>query len=215
MSRKFATLVVVSMVLAGCDAGTLIEPKANVESSGEDLAAGSYYVETPFPVRLTFEVPDGTTAWAYTSAGSQINLGTPSWEVSFEIVENVVADPCSTEQLDPPVGPGVDDLVSALSGLDGFEATPATDVAIDGYDGKQFVLTAPAEGEAACGEMFTWSTTTRQNGVGASEVAEIQIVDVAGVRLLVALAYAPPLSSAERSQVDVILDSVQLEPVGD
>jgi hypothetical protein len=192
---------------------TLIEPsEESVEESGQELAAGTYYVDTPFPVRLAFEVPEATTAWAYTSAGTQLNLAWETRELSFEIVENVVADPCSTEQLDPPVGPSVDDLVDAISSLDGFEATAATDVSIDGYNGKQFVLTAPAHDEAACRDLYTWSTTTRQNGVGPGEVAEIQIVDVAGVRLLVALAYPPPISSASRSTTDAILDSVQLEP---
>jgi len=230
MSRKVAMLVGVSMVLAGCDVGTespsaaaetsasaaaatLIEPYAgNIDDSGQDLAAGRYYVTTPFPLRLTFEVPDGVLAWAYTEAGSQVNLATQAGELSFEIVNNVVADPCSTEPRDPPVGPSVGDLVTALSDLEGFEATAATDVTIDGYDGKQFTLTAPGEGDRACQEMKTWSTTTRQNGVGAGEVAEIRVVDVDGVRLLVALAYGPPLADDDRSRFEGILDSVQLEP---
>lgn len=215
-SRRLTTLIAVSAVLAGCNpTATLIEPQANLDTSGQELPAGSYYVDTPFPVYLSVEVPDGNLAWAYTSAGTQINfVGEEgrAGELSFEIVDNVVADPCSTELLDPPVGPTVDDLVEALSSLDGFEATAAADVSIDGYNGKQFILTAPGPDEARCDDMSTWHTTTRQNGIGAGEVAEVRIVDVAGVRLLVSIAYQALASSADRSGLEGILDSVQLEP---
>ena len=230
MSRRLTTLIAVSAVLGGCDAAatpspsattpsttatgdaTLIEPKAS-DDNFQELPAGSYYLDTPFPVYLSFEVPDGTTAFAYITAGTQINIASgPGGELSFELVDNVVADPCSTELLDPPVGPTVDDLVEALSSLDGFEATAATDVSIDGYNGKQFTLTAPGPDEARCHDMVTWHTTTRQNGIGQGEVAEVRIVDVAGVRLLVSIAYQASDSSADRSGLEGILDSIQLEP---
>jgi hypothetical protein len=42
-------------------------------------------------------------------------------------VDNVVADPCSDQEtaelLDPPVGPSVDELATAISSLEGYEAT--------------------------------------------------------------------------------------------
>ncbi len=205
--RLVLTLITLGLLAACSPQGTLIEPQATVD--GQDLSAGSYYVDTPFPVHLAFDLPD-VVAWAYTEAGSQINLSLPDQgELSFEIVDNVVADPCSTEPLDPPVGPTVDDLVEALSNLEGFEASAATDVTIDGYPGKQFTLTAPA---ACHDDMYTWRTTTRQNGVGPGEVAEIRIVDVDGVRLLIAMAYGPPLSDTAREALEGVIDSVQLEP---
>jgi hypothetical protein len=193
---------------------TLIEPQRNMANSYQGLPAGSYYVDTPYPIHLSVEVPGGVGAFAYLPAGTQINFvrGDEPGELSFAIVDNVVADPCSTELLDPPVGPTVDDLVEALSSLDGFEATAATDVTIDGYDGKQFTLTAPGQGEARCYEMRTWHTTTRQNDLGLGDVAEVQIVDVAGVRLLVSIAYQASESSADRPGLEGILMSVQLEP---
>jgi hypothetical protein len=193
---------------------TLIEPQANLDNSFHELPAGLYYVDTPFPVYLSVEVPDATAAWGYITAGTQINFVREDepGELSFEIVDNLVADPCSDELLDPPVGPTVDDLVEALSSLDGFEATAATDVFIDGYNGKQFTLTAPGPDEARCHDMYTWHTTTRQNGIGQGEVAEVRIVDVAGVRLLVSIAYQASDSSADRSGLEGILNSAQLEP---
>ena len=62
--------------------------------------------------------------------------------VGFVDVANVFADPCRARLADPPVGPTVDDLVSALADLPG-DATTAIDVVIDGFDGKQIEFTLP------------------------------------------------------------------------
>jgi hypothetical protein len=182
-----------------------IEPAANVDDSYRDLRPGKYHVD--LPMRITFTVPAGWGEWAYTSEASQLNLiGPISGELSFEIVENVSADPCTDELLDPPVGPSVDDLVTALSALEGFDVSPVTNVTIDGYRGKQLTLTAPTSG---C-DIRTWATSTRQNGVGLGEVNHVRILDVDGVRLLIGL--VPPDDPADQREVDGILDSIQITP---
>jgi hypothetical protein len=187
---------------------TLIEPGG----PGSSLAAGTYYVDTPFPVHVTFDLPQGWDAWAYTPAGSQINLSQmgSSGEVSFEIVDNISANPCTERLLDPPVGPSVEELVTALSNMPRFDASPATDITIDGFHGKRFTLTAPV-GDL-CGSMLTWKTTTRQNGVGPGEVNDVRIIDVDGTRLLICIAYTPPLTEEEISELDSVVDSVQIRP---
>jgi hypothetical protein len=188
----------------------LIQPHDGSGGFGP-LAAGTYYADIPFPVRVAFEVPQGWQGWAYTSAGSQINLNPSagSGEVSVEIVDNIAADPCTRQLLDPPVGPSVDDLVTALSNMEGFDASPATDVTISGFAGKQFTLTAP-DRDPLCQSMLTWKTTTRQNGVGPGEVNEVQIVDVDGVRLLICTAYTPPISAGNLSELQAVADSVRI-----
>ena len=216
MFSRLTALVGISAVLVGCAAPSSISPQNATPiyptvsvGDGQTLPAGTYYVDAPFPVRLTFEVPDGFVAWAHTSAGTQLNLSGGEGEISFEIIENVVADACSTEQLDPPVGPTADDLATALSNLDGFDASAATDITVDGFEGKQFTLTSP--NPAPCESMYTWSTTTRQNGVGPGEVAEVRILDVDGVRQLIAIATHPPLAGDDRATLDAIVESVQLD----
>ena len=186
----------------------VIEPAAIVDDFRE-LDAGTHVVDDPFPVRVTFEVPDGWRAWAYTSAASQINVVKPDvGEVSFEIVDNISSDPCTEELLDPPVGPSVDDLVTALSELDGFEVTAPSDVTIDGFSGKQLTMTAPAE--TSCDSLSTWRTTTRQNAVGAGEVNEVRILDAAGVRLVISVARGASPSAEAQSEIDAVLDSIQI-----
>lgn len=175
------------------------------------LPAGTYYIDTPFPVPVTFDVPEGWTVWAYSSAGSQLNLNpaTGNGEVSFEIVDNIAADPCTSALLKPPVGPSVKDLVTALSNLAGFEASAATDITVDGYHGKQFTLTAP-DPDASCQSLQTWKTTTRQNGVSPGEINEVRILDVDGVRLLICVAYPPPITAEAHAAFQAVVDSVQI-----
>jgi hypothetical protein len=193
-------------------AATLIGPTGDSANPRGALAAGSYYVDRPFPVHLTFDVPQGTLVWMYTAAGSQFNLSNGNGgEVSFEIVDNISADPCTIQMLDPPVGPSVQDLVTALSNLPRFNATAATDVAIDGFRGKQFTLTAPDDNDARCDSMLTWKTTTRQNGVASGETNEVTILDVDGVRLLICIAYQPYTPRLAVSRMQAIVDSLQID----
>jgi hypothetical protein len=182
-----------------------IEPAEDPVNSFRNLQAGTYHFD--LPMRITFTVPAGWGQWAYTSKRSQFKLiGPKDGELSFEIVENVSADPCTGELLDPPVGPSVDDLVTALSALEGFDVSPVTNVTIDGYRGKQLTLTSPASG---C-DMRTWATSFRQNGVGLGEANHVRILDVDGVRLLIGL--APPSDPADQREVDGILDSIRITP---
>jgi hypothetical protein len=186
----------------------VIQPLASGHGEdGRELAAGTYTAELAVPV--TFTVPDGWTLWAYTSAATQLNLFAEQGELSVEIVDNVAADPCTGELLDPPVGPSVDDLVTALSNLAnfGFEVSTPTDITIDGFSGKQLTMTAP-QAPAGC-ELRTWRTTTRQNGVASGEVNEVRIIDVDGVRLLISVANPP---TGDRSEIDGIINSLQFSP---
>jgi hypothetical protein len=177
------------------------------------LNAGTYSLGDQFPVQVTFEVPAN---WTSCSQGptDQGVCSPPSdtygMGVSFLIVENVVADPCGSSRalLDPPVGPTVDDLVTALSGLEGFEATAPTDLTVDGFRGKEFTLTAPAAG-AGCA---TWATETRTNGVGPGEVTVLRILDVEGTRLVITGAHGAGAPEANAAALQVILASVQIEP---
>jgi hypothetical protein len=105
------------------------------------------------PLRVTYQVPTDST-------------GTPLLDVrgwfgalrflpgdadgitalSITTVTNLVGDGCRDHTpLDPPVGPTVDDLATALSQLAPFEVTaPPTDVTLFGYHGKHLELTVPA-----------------------------------------------------------------------
>jgi hypothetical protein len=175
------------------------------------LQPGTWRVSPAFPVKIAFDVPDGFSA----CVGGPTEQGTCSdlaggGGITFLIVENVVADPCGDALAEPPVGPSVDDLVGAISNLDGFTATKPIDVKVDGYKGKQIEVTAPSS--PTCG-LNTWATADRTNSVGPGESNVLQIVDVDGARVLIAEAYSGttdtvPADTLEK--VDAILASVQI-----
>lgn len=174
------------------------------------LQPGGYVIDDPFPVRVTFEVPHG---WAACSEGP-VELGVCRGELrglAFLIVDNVVAEPCdsSRAQLDPPVGPSVDDLVAAISALPDFEATDPTSIRVDGFRGQELEVRAPP---SRC-NLATWSTVDRINGVAPGEVNLVRILDVDGVRLVITAAHQPGRTSEqELAELRQILDSVRIEP---
>ena len=189
----------------------------------EALTAGSYSL-SDFPVGITFEIPavEPPAEWTSCSAGpvepaachwSSPDEDIPPDAVTFQIVENVVADPCSDQEtavlLDPPVGPSVDDLVEAISSLEGYEATAPVDITVSGFQGKEFTLTAPdTEGCTA-----TWATADRTTGMGAGEVNLLRILDVDGERVMIAGAYHPETSPDDAVAIlEQVMDSVQIQP---
>jgi hypothetical protein len=179
---------------------------------GGVVLPGTHVLGPGFPVRITFDVPAG---WGGCSASpveqsvcAGMVGGAPAPAVGFAIIDNVVADPCGTALKSPPVGPSVDDLVAAISGLDRFQATAPVDITLDGYQGKSFEVTAPAG--TSC-ELLTWATANRTNGVAPGEVNLVRIYDVGGVRVMVAGAYHPATGGPnDRAEVEQVLDSVHL-----
>lgn len=180
---------------------------------GGPLPPGTYSLSS-FPVGISFEVPEGWGACSVSAVEQAVCSRTSNSSLSFLIVENVVADPCdgSEARLDPPVGPSVDDLVSAISSLDGFEATAPRDITVDGFDGRDFTVTAPAS--AGVCDLRTWATADRINGVSAGEVNLLRVLDVNGTRIVIAGAYQPgdPTASETLSALRQIRDSVRIEP---
>ena len=177
---------------------------------------GRYSLAEGFPVAITFDVP---AEWVACSAGpveqgacEKVSESLTGVAVSFTIIDNVVADPCGSGAplLDPPVGPSVDDLVAAISNLQGFEATSPTDVTVDGFVGKQFTLTAPSA--PACSDVKTWATADRTNGVSAGEILEMRILDVGGVRVVIAGTHLSTTAEAQLSTLQQVIASTHVEP---
>jgi hypothetical protein len=197
-------------------------PRA-LPAQGDDLTAGSYAVSDGFPVGITFEIPpfEPPAVWFACSASpveqavcleSNPDADTPVSAVTFQIIDNVVADPCSDQEtaelLDPPVGPSVDELVTAISSLQDYEATAPMDITVSGFRGIEFTLTAPdTEG---CGA--TWATTDRTTGVGPGEINVLRILDVDGVRVVIVSAYHPDTSEAAVAAAEHVMESVRIEP---
>ena len=172
------------------------------------LKPGTYTLGDRYGKPITFDVPVGWVACSRRPVEqAACILGDVNQAgVTFQVVVNVVTDPCDSELPDPPVGPSVDELVTAISQIPGFESTAPVDISMSGYRGKQFEITAPNESD--CG-LYTWANSTRINGVGAGEVNELRILDVDGTRLLIAGAIH---SEANRSAIEPLMDSIRIGP---
>ena len=191
-------------------------PSARALSAGGNPLEPGRYALVWFPVGVTFEVPAGWSECTLdTLEQSVCNQPSETYAptaVGFSIVVNVVKDPCGRRDdlLDPPPGPSVDDLVAAISGLAGFDATAPVGITVDGFRGKELTVTAPPD--PACG--FTWATPRRTNGVGPGEVNVMRIVDVDGTRVVVAGAYHPedPAHAENLAAIQHIMGSVHFIP---
>jgi hypothetical protein len=195
-------------------------PSASSDETATVLRPGPHALDPGFPVSITFDIPPTTAPaqWLACSASEveqgvcyESAKGVSAPGVSFLIVTNVVADPCGEASLDPPVGPSVDDLVTAISNLKGFSASTPRDITVDGFRGKEFTLTAPAS--SAC-ELRTWATANRVNGVGLGEMNVIQVLDIDGVRVMISGAYDPERTTAEADLAAIrqVFSSVHIEP---
>jgi hypothetical protein len=180
-------------------------------------AAGTWVTGSQFKPRVTFTLPAG---WSGTMPGTfAVWLSDPKGveRIAFETFDRVVADPChvSAGLLDPLPGPSVGELATALATLPGIRSTTPTDVAIDGYVGKQLTLTAPAS-TAGC-DLTDDSFQIWQLPLGAASVLapgeseRVSIVDVDGTRLVIT-ARPDRQSPQEQAELQGLLDSIRLAP---
>jgi hypothetical protein len=179
------------------------------------VAAGTYTLDPRFiPVPTTFVVPDG---WlSCTNNAGLLCLADGTGGVEIWVVTNVVADPCDKSALrNPAVGPTVEDLVTAISGLPWSAVTPSTDITVDGFRGKEFEVTGPTNSPCVGMDGFaTWTHTLvgpdMASDVGPGERLRLRVLDVDGTRVVIAGSYAPGTTSEHNlAEINAIIESVR------
>jgi hypothetical protein len=198
------------------------------------IEPGTYFMDPDFdpstPLRVVYEVPfEGWSQWAGTV---KFNDDDGHVAVSITTVVNLVSDGCSDHSwADPPVGPSVDDLATALATLAPFQVTsPPKDVTMFGYSGKHLELTVPDLPVEGVGDRVFTGCVGRQlkswvapfdtdepgdafygyTGPGYSE--EFWILDVEGTRLMIAAEQSAGSPSEDIAEMRAILDSIRIEP---
>jgi hypothetical protein len=192
----------------------------------EILDPGTYVLDR-FPVDLAFDIPDGNPpgwhAGTATAEAAIVLWYTPpdiTYLFAFLTVDNVYVDPCDAAagELDPPIGPSVDDLVAALSNLPEFQATAPVDVTVGAFRGKEIELTAVDAG-GDCPDVIAFSSGHDSIDVSAGDTLRMQILDVDGVRIVVSPARwvntREPLERdpAAEAELEQILDSIRIQPL--
>jgi hypothetical protein len=185
----------------------------------EILEPGTYVLDR-FPVALAFDIPDGDLpGWHAGKAapdGAVVLWYTPpevTYGFAFWAADSVYADPChpASGELEPPVGPSVDDLVTALSDRPAFQVSSPTEVTIGAFRGKEIELTA-VTAEDDCSEAIPWGGGDGTIGLEPGETVRVQILDVDGVRIVVRILEPVQGDAAVEAELHRILDSIRIEP---
>ena len=203
-------------------------------NGGPDLSPGSYVIDEPFPVQITFDVPEGWFSWisnastAGVIASNGIEDGASGWGMTFWIVDNLYSDPCDAgSELEPPLGLSVEDLATALADLPGYRASEPVAITVSGFSGVQFELTAPEYGQE-CPTHRTWSAPTSEPRVMLpGEANVLRILDVDGVRLVIVtveyahttefeqlqgIPFEADAHAADLPELREMMDSIRIEP---
>ena len=194
------------------------------------LEPATYYIEPEsIPVRVLYTIPaDGWSSWIGTFKPEQGPDGRGRHvAISIMNVTNLLVDACDPHsETDPPVGPTVDDLATALAELPPFLVTKAPrDVTFHGFRGKYLELTVPdlpvlIRGEDVfwpeCGgyELKSWiapSLSFAYYGYHtAGQIEAFWILDVDGSRLVIEANWTP--DSPNIAEMRRILDSIEIVP---
>jgi hypothetical protein len=199
-----------------------------------DLKPGTYSIDpdgdATTPLRVVYDIPAaGWSMWIGAAKSSDAgNTG-----VSITTVSNLVTDGCTDHAWrEPPIGPTVDDLATALTELAPFEVTsPPSEVTLAGYDGKHLAWTVPelpveAAGDDTrfidChnGQLKSWVAfiDADQPGdafygyTGPGYVEDFWILDVDGTRLMIAAEQSAGSPAADVAEQDAIVESIRIEP---
>lgn len=226
--RTFAACLAAAVAVSGCgqverqpEASTLETPASASPPAviahlpDGELNAGTYTIQgldgPPLDIMVT--VPDGWQGLAgFAVLKNDVSLG-------FWIVENLYIDPChaSLGVLDPPPGPTVHDLATALAAQPTRNGTDPTSIEVDGYAGELVTIEVPADADlAACddAEFGSWSSEVHgaRGHATPGEHNDIRIVDVDGVRLVIDASTFPDSSEEDVVELRSVIDSIQLAP---
>jgi hypothetical protein len=191
----------------------------------ESLEPGTTYSIDPdgdpsTSMRVTYEIAaEGWDAWPGAVKGNPVADGFTM--LTITTVDNLVANGCTEHSpADPPVGPTIDDLATALTQLEPFEVSEApTDTELKGYNGKQFALSLPVGAFTGCTDGEVHSFIFENNGgepfSGYSpgpSTDEYWILDVDGTRLVLVAHTSPTSPDEHLAELQEIIDSIRIIP---
>jgi hypothetical protein len=199
----------------------------------QPVEPGTYFMDPDLdpatPLRVVYEL--GFEGWSHWLGA--VKFGQDGHvALTITAVNNLVTHGCDDHShSEPPIGPSVADLATALTGLSPFQVTlPSEDVTLYGYSGRHLEWTVPdlpaepsAEGggftECSGGNLKSWvapwDTTSGDafygyTGPGYTE--EFWILDVEGTRLMIAAERSAGSPEQDLEELLTILDSIRIEP---
>lgn len=148
----------------------------------------------------------------------------PDQELTLEsaVVDEVFTDACRTEGVPQAVGPGVQDLVTALRGQQGSETSAPRQTTLGGYPATRVDVRVPTGLDlASCRSaddgfpgIQIWYSEPADNYfvLYAGAVASVYIIDVGGRRQVFVAQNRSPGSAEARARLQTVLDSIRIQP---
>ncbi len=169
-------------------------------------------------IRFTFDAP---ASWEPLQEREELGVGIddsgPANEAFFGFyrVVGLYSDPCLTEEEEKtdaglnPVGPTVDDLVTALVDHPSLDVTSPVDVTLAGFSGKYLDLQVPDD-ISAC---FTYKPMFGHIWAqGPGQRWHMWVLDVGGVRVLVETNDYAGTSAERLAEEQAMIDSLEITP---
>lgn len=129
---------------------------------------------------------------------------------------NTYADPCLHTERTPPVGPTVDDLVTALADTPNMTATEPVQTTLGGRPATYIELTADAELPCEPNDFYLG---VNEDGYyffidGPRQIIRIWVLDVDGTRVYAMALHFPEATAEALAEEQLILDSIRFESGG-
>jgi hypothetical protein len=141
-------------------------------------------------------------------AGAALGFGRGGW---------LYSDPCLTRSLrsagvkpDIAVGPSADDFANALADHPLLDATDPVPVTLGGYSGKYVDLQLPTDLTGCETDYRPWEPGIYAQGPGHRW--QLWILDVDGVRVVVAAMDYAGTSAQDHAELEAIVQSIQIDP---
>ena len=184
---------------------------------GSELDAGTYTL-VGNNLHATITVPAGwtnveTRGVVTGDVEGETFMGVVFWPFPVDL-DTVYTDPChwAGNEIDPPVGPTVDDLATALAAQSMRGDPVPTDVIVDGYRGKVLDMTVPDDiviEDCDLNEFRSWVGRFHQ---GPGQRDRVYILDVKGERLVLVVHHMPGVADADLAELQRVFESIDLEP---
>ena len=220
LAAAVAVLAIVGVgaltLFKGPDIGSRPTPAPTASPTAPPLTEGSLdpgrYRWDADGLRVTMTVPAG---WESTSASG---IGKAPFELpdgvnlGFAQPATVFGDPCDPEGTAEPIGPTVDDLVTALADLPNVTGAAQADATISGFSGKHLSFVVDTEGIDCVMGLYGQGSFVRAAENGQRQ--DLWIVDVAGTRLVIDAATFPETPAGDRVEMQAIVDTLLIESTG-
>jgi hypothetical protein len=163
-------------------------------------------------ITFTFDAPSSWTKFEEIGVWIDGNGPPDGADLMFYRVSALYSDPCLTDaeaDADVPVGPTVDDFVTALVDHPSLDVTSPVDITLAGYSGKYLDLQIPDE-ISSCATYKPLDGHHYAQGPG--QRWHMWVLDVGGLRVLVETNDFAGTSAQRLAEVQAMIGSLEIKP---